>query len=233
MKPGAILKAGSVGDSVRSLFASRSSDNAAQPNDVETASAAFARNAALERQLQTVLGEKQEMQRRIEQLKIGTDQRIAQARAAGRDEARKEMKDAEATRLGMLSKQMEAVSADLALRMDSTENLAALLAHDALSHMFGEISEYADLVTRMIGEKVSRIGALNVVEICVSQKDFGQDDLAQIRPADSIKITAIDGVSSGHFSLHLKLGQVDVSLEEEYRHILDHLHDCARLEPAQ
>jgi flagellar biosynthesis/type III secretory pathway protein FliH len=237
MKPGTILKSASMKTEVRPFFATIPFDPASPTSDVDKVKAACADDRALERQLQTLQAEKQEQELRIEQLASGADQRIAEARALGREEgrekARKETRDAEAARMAVLSKRMETVSADLARRMDSMENLAALLAHDALSHMFGESSQYADLITRMIGEKISRIGVSNVVEICVSQQDFNEGDLAQIGSSDHIKVTVIDGAASGHFTLRLKLGQVDVSLEDEYRHILNHLQDCARLEPAE
>lgn len=101
---------------------------------------------------------------------------IEQARKDGRREGRADAEDRAAERLETLAKALDAITADIALRLDGLDRLAAALAKTALEKVFADPATSAELVAATIGRRVALLRSDIAVTLAVSTADFADTD---------------------------------------------------------
>lgn len=148
---------------------------------------------------------------------------LEEAREVGARAALAERSDAEEKAIGALSCALgEAVSA-WRERLDGWAAAAAGLSSAVLQKLFDDVSgrELTALVESAIRKRLALLEAGSVVAIRVSPDDFPDEQRLTAAGAlgCSAEILRDPGVESGGCILDLKLGQVDLSLGEQWRRI--------------
>lgn len=149
----------------------------------------------------------------------------------GRDAERKE-KD---KRYSALTQALE-INAKLALeKLDSSlvatsEELALTLARIGLERVLGDASLYSDLVAKAITQQLDSLGGQSVVAVTVSAMDFPNGVATDIERAlmDSrIQFRRDSRMTTGGCLIQLELGEIDISIPEQRRRLLDKLWESA------
>jgi flagellar biosynthesis/type III secretory pathway protein FliH len=160
---------------------------------------------------------------------------LAAASEAGRAEGRKAALD-EATKLNartlaVLQPAVQAALDRFAAALGSLDRLAALLARESLAIMIGEPGERAELLARMVALQVEAIEAAAILRIDVARTDFADPDtLAALAGGTACEIRATDDLKSGDCTITLRLGALEIGIDQQWGRIADLLGTLA--EPA-
>jgi flagellar biosynthesis/type III secretory pathway protein FliH len=151
---------------------------------------------------------------------------------AGRALGLKQAEDTSAERLAQLERALQRSTTDIRERLASTERLAALLARECLDRMFAETEDRAGIVCDLIERQVRDIEAASILLVEVSSQDFAQGaDLdkivARIGHPD-VRIDARADLPSGSCLFSLRLGQVDLGLDQQWGALRTILEDASQ-----
>jgi flagellar biosynthesis/type III secretory pathway protein FliH len=154
------------------------------------------------------------------------DKARADGEAAGRDVGRKEADDGR----DALAAKIEAATA-LALKqfadeIASLERLAPLLAIEGLGRVFEPSDQRADLVREVIRRQLAGLEAQAIVCLEISSTDFPDaDGLPRVQGAE---VRALDALESGDCRIRLRLGALEVGLDQQWDRLREVLADLAK-----
>jgi flagellar biosynthesis/type III secretory pathway protein FliH len=154
---------------------------------------------------------------------VNLNSEIERAREEGREQGYESgviaAEDRQFERLGLLKKSMLLASDSVSLHLQSVGRLAPLLAQECLDIILGDAADRADLVARIVENQVSKLDAAMLVSIKLSRLDF-PDDAALVQLAEqvgtNVAVMACDDVAPGGCVMTLKLGQMDVGLDQQW-----------------
>lgn len=160
---------------------------------------------------------------------------VERSRQAGMEEGRKlglgEAEDRQAARYGLLEKTVQNVRNELSGRMLSLDRLSMLLAEETLDIIFDDRTMRADLLRRILEVQIAKIDKSMLVEIEVSPEDFpDKDALAAISEAlglRSVNVRANPELASGGCTMNLRLGKMEVGLDQQWGTLRELLGDMA------
>lgn len=135
--------------------------------------------------------------------------------AAGLDQAEKGVAD----RLALLGTGIEDAQAGLRDYFANAEQLALLVAEEALARMFARAEDMAPLVEQAIRRQIAELGGSAILAISISGLDF--DEVAATRLAahlgkTSPQIRLVDDLPRGGCSIRLRLGEIDAGLPQQW-----------------
>jgi len=167
----------------------------------------------------------------IAQLREDVDEAYRRGLKEGfaRGEAHVQVKEQE--RLDLLGEASAQAQADLKLSLASTERIAALLTHQCLEKLFGEAASYGEMVHALVRAQLDRLERQLVLSVTVSKADFPDEGalgaLAASSGLGSMILSAQEDMPSGGCVMQLRLGQLDIGLDQQWGNLRDLLHDIA------
>lgn len=206
----AVLKSGSdaIRDQVRPLHALRAVP--AADAELERLRAALAALAA----------ELAERDAAIAAMPDRIDSAFRDGAEEGREAGRLEAEDKGAATLAAIGEAAEQALVRFAEDMKGLERLAALLASVCLERMLLASDERAAIVAALIGGQVALLAAGAVLGIQVSSEDFAAPEalerLAAGLPGPACEIVASSALASGDCRIALRLGALEVGLDQQW-----------------
>lgn len=151
--------------------------------------------------------------------------------AKGREAGVRETADGEARRLARLESGIEQALDTFRQAMDGLERLAPVLAHEALAGIFGSSDERLPLVVAAVRHRFAAIEAGAVLQVEVSAADFADDQaLGALETAlgpQGPAIHASVALKSGECRIKLRLGTLDIGLDQQWGRLSALLQDMA------
>ena len=185
--------------------------------------------------------EQASLKHRLEQQAAELSDLRAQVRSAfengearGREAGRREAVEQDDQRLARLETGIDQAVAAFQASLGALERLAPALAREGLGRILGPSSERVPLVTAIVGHRLKTIEAQSIIHVEVSAADFA-DDLALEALEGTLgtlgpRVHASVSLKSGECRIKLKLGTLDVSLDQQWGRLGALLQDMA--EPA-
>ena len=144
-----------------------------------------------------------------------------QGEAAGLAQAQDDV----AQRRDRLETAIAAAEAHFADTLAGTERLAALIAREALARLFTQGGDRAQLVLELIRHQMAQLEGMAVLSVAVSSVDFGskdaQDLAAQIGLPETTSILIRDDLTSGACTIALRLGEIEIGLDQQWGILAD------------
>jgi flagellar biosynthesis/type III secretory pathway protein FliH len=207
-----LIKSGSAALPLRVRALAPAMARAAPPRDPE-----FDRLEAEVAALADALAAREE---ELEALSAEARDAFARGEAEGREAGRAEAEDQGAATLAALEDAAERALAKFADELAGMETLAALLARTCLEKMLIASEDRTRLVCDLIRGQAAALGAGAVVELRVSAEDFATPDaLDQAQAAlgeRGCKLSASDSLASGDCTLALRLGALEIGLDQQW-----------------
>jgi flagellar biosynthesis/type III secretory pathway protein FliH len=171
------------------------------------------RVAALEKELESRSRTERELREEIKQAYLrGIEE--------GKAEGLKQANDLQQERLSLLEKTLSVAVKDIQESVRASERLGALLAHDCLDILFADPEQRVHIVTDLIHKQVAQIDPAMVLHVSVSPDDFPDDvvieELACRVGIPAAHIGVAPQLRSGDAKLHLKLGENDIGLAQQW-----------------
>jgi flagellar biosynthesis/type III secretory pathway protein FliH len=176
--------------------------------------------------------------RQREQVFSATRLEVTEAFARGRNEghrdglAEAERKDAE--RLSALKEAIETAQAELAERFRSLDRLALLVAKDCLDKMLDDPDYRQDILRGLITAQAAKLEASALLSVVVSAEDFPDgSELAAFAEQIGLAATQINAsreLVSGACTMQLRLGALEIGLNQQWGAISDVLGQLATAE---
>ncbi|HLY89140.1 MAG TPA: hypothetical protein VKQ27_09155 [Acetobacteraceae bacterium] len=190
-------------------------------------------------------GEASAQHRRIEQLEAllrerdGQLEEMRQSLASQRQEAFDEgfaaglatADERTQDRLALLGKGIVDAKADLDVAIAGTERLAALLARECLDKMFDEVEDHAHLVCGLIGKQVALMESAALLAVHVSSSDFSSAALSELQckfDLEGVEFHSSKDLPSGACRFHLRLGAMELGVDQQWPALQQLLTDLAR-----
>ena len=150
---------------------------------------------------------------------------------AGRQAGLEEAEDRQNERLALLETALSQACGDVAVRLGAIERLAPLIARECLDKMFGESGDRAQIVEDLVRAQMARIDASALLCVEVARVDFG-DEAALARLAaqfgsPSPRVEARDDLASGACTMTMRLGRIELGLDQQWRDLSGLLDDMA------
>ena len=170
----------------------------------------------------------------IEDLRKQADEAFHKGEAQGRDAGRREAEDQGAKSLVLLESGIERALVTLVDALSGLERLAPLLARQALASVFGESDHRAELVGAIVHQQMKAVEARGILHIEVSATDFS-DEAALTALADSLgsydtKVYAYSALKSGDCRIKLRLGTLEVGLDQQWGRLQSMLEKLSELD---
>lgn len=178
------------------------------------------RQSAAEMALDEATAEIARLEATIEVERDAAVQAEIDAREAGYAEGLRAAETGAAERLTCVEAAIEAAQVRWTERLAEIDGLAAMLAQEALSRIFGSDEDLAERVTRAIAARVRQLGQTGIVAIRVSAKDFGDADAVaalagRAKRAESDLVVDAT-LASGECRIDLQLGHLDIGLGSQW-----------------
>ncbi|HEX2594075.1 MAG TPA: hypothetical protein VHL34_21415 [Rhizomicrobium sp.] len=183
--------------------------------------------AALRRQVAQLESQLADRGARISTLQADLPRAREQGFAEGKERGLAAAVDREAERLAALKQGIAAALAALEQRLDRVSALAPVLVKECLDQLFAETDNRTQIVSDLIAKQMVRIAEASLVAVEVSSSDYSDGALDALAEALGMPRTILctsDDLQSGQCFLRLKLGHLDVSLDQQWgvlRAILD------------
>ena len=185
--------------------------------------------------LATLREENSKLKEAVAELRRAAPQNEILAREEGKREGLASARRDDEQRFNLLAETASAASAGWDQRLDSLENLSALIARTALSKLFDGADDYSDFIARMISRQIRVLRRETIVAIRVSPQDFGDPEAlsalaAGIGTASTI-IVSDPELAAGECRLDLQLGHIDLGLRSQWGELSKLMQDMANEEP--
>lgn len=225
-----IIKSGNLADlsAVRSI-AVPSPVSAASMKLEEERERARKRIAALEEDLR-------KRDASIVALRADVDRAFEEGKAQGHNAGLAEAQDRQTERLSLLDDALHQANAELSKGLSSLDRLAALLARECLDKILGSSADHAELLGRIISTQIAKIDKAMLLGIEVSRQDFSDDEMLAVlrKPSGlpSIALTARDDLPSGGCVMQLRLGRMNIGIDQQWSALREVLGEMALPEGA-
>jgi len=142
-----------------------------------------------------------------------------EAYQAGHAAGLAEAEQGAADRLALLGAAIADAHAELREHFVKAEQLALLVAEEALARMFAQTETMAPVVEQLIRRQVAGLETSTILTVSVSALDFDHAGAAQL-PArlgmPGLEIRRVDDLSRGGCSIQLALGEIDAGLPQQW-----------------
>ncbi len=194
----------------------RSLDQAASPPARPTAEITPPEILSLRRDVETLSRQAQQQSDEIERLKADVDEAYAKGEAAGRKAGLLEATSREDERLSLARDSAALALAHFDEVLAELARISPLLALEGLQRVIGDPANYPELIRRTIDLQLERLGARSVVCIEVSPADFPDGASPTGSAASRIDYRTIDDLGPGQCRIKLRLGEVDVGIDQQW-----------------
>lgn len=179
-----------------------------------------AREQALEDQILALETENSALKETLKQQAETAESLIAQIKTDAKTTAEAEIKKNYSDSYDVLAKCIERVSDALEVKIDTLDGLALMVAQTALENVFNPQGSYKDLVARSITKQVGGLRQEAILYVQVSSQDFETDealeDLVFALDLKSADIKTSSHLKSGDCVMDLRLGQVEISIQDHW-----------------
>ena len=152
----------------------------------------------------------------------------------GREAGVREAADQSAKTRATLETGVEQAIATFTQTLAGLERLAPMLARQGLAGILGAADHRGELVAAIVQQQLQTLEAQAVIHVEVSAADFGDEaalsSLAESLGSQGVKIHAYTALKSGDCRIKLKLGALEVGLDQQWGRLQSLLNDMA--EPA-
>lgn len=173
----------------------------------------------------------------LEELRAEVDKARVEGEAAGRIAAEAEVEDSREKALELLRNGIEHAGAAVADCQGQMEVLALMIARTALDKLFGDDSGRRAAVTELVVRQLRSIERQTLLQVEVSRLDFpNTDELADLAGQIGVAVDDIcanAGLAPGACRMRLRVGTLEVGLDEQWgaiRNLLDDLASSADAE---
>jgi len=189
---------------------------------------------ALEEELRTLRQRLAQQEAQASDLRDEAQSAFEKGEARGREAGLREAADQEALRLARLETGIEHAQATFKQALAGLEHLAPALAEAGLAAVLGSPDDRASLVSAIIRQRLKALETRSIMHIEVSAADFADDQaldalggtLGSLGPLVQTSVA----LKSGACRIRLKLGTLDVGLDQQWRRLGALLQEMA--EPA-
>lgn len=182
---------------------------------------------AMDPELLMLREEREGLRRRLEQqsseiadLRKQADAAFREGESKGRDAGRREAEDQSAKMLAKLESGIEWALQAFAQSLAGLERLAPEVARHALAGILGQEGDRSDLVSAIVKRQLNAIETQSVLYIAVSAADFADDaallSLSEALGTQKAKVQAYSSLKSGDCRIQLKLGALDVGVDQQW-----------------
>jgi flagellar biosynthesis/type III secretory pathway protein FliH len=170
-------------------------------------------------------------------LRADVERAFEEGKTQGRNEGLMQAEDRQAERFTLLENGVQEALDGLSKDLSSLERLSALLARECLDKILGASDDRAELVGRIIAEQIGKIERSTLLGIEVSRADFPDDQSLAALGAHiglpSVALTADAEKPSGACTMTLRLGRMDVGLDQQWSALREVLGEMALPENAK
>jgi type III secretion protein L len=191
----------------------------------------------LHRQVEHLENELSKREAAIAALRADVMRAFADGKSEGRDLGLAEAEDRQSERHALLESALNKAHVELTGRLASLDRLALLLAQECLEIILGDRSARSELLHRILELHISRLDKSMLVAIELSPEDFDDQRTLTELPVQlgvpSVKVHTNPDIPSGGCVMNLRLGRMDVGLNQQWSAVRDLLGDLARPEEVQ
>lgn len=165
---------------------------------------------------------------------------VERSRQSGLAEGRKlglaEAEDRQSDRLAMLQEALRTAQNELFGKISSLERIAMIMAEEALDIVFEDRRLRTDLLRRILEVQIARIDKAMLLSVVVSPDDYPDEQALAALQAElevpGVIVQASPELSSGGCLMNLRLGKMDVGINQQWGALRDVLGDLALPEGA-
>ena len=191
-----------------------------QPKTAPEISAFEAERQSLLGEIAALVDQIQQQDQSIADLRVRHDVEVLEAELAARRAGFQEGSEATSELLATLADAIAAGTERLDAQMPALERLAVLIAQTALEKMLGDLPDKSELVTGLIARQVRELEASAVLRIDVASHDFPDPEalerLGEASGQPAIEVQARDDLASGDCYLQLRLGGLEIGLDQQW-----------------
>lgn len=184
--------------------------------------------------LETELGQRDSV---IANLKAEAKRAFDEGRAQGHEDGVAQADDRQAERISLLEGALRQARSELAGGIDALERLAVLLARDCLDMILGDGAHRAELLRKIVAAQIAKIEKSALLAVEVSGEDFKNEKaLAAVAKHGGLPpalVIASRDIPSGGCLMRLRLGRIEVGINQQWGALRDLLAEMALPEPAQ
>lgn len=172
------------------------------------------------RELEAALGVADRQKEEIGRLKKEVRTAYSEGEAAGRAAGLKDANRREEERIELLRSGVKQALETLRQEFASLERLSSLLAREALGKILADPADAAELVVRIIRRQLEELSDQSTLQVNVSSRDFDQEGATSAQQAlarPGLELRCTDALVSGQCRIKLKLGEVDVGLDQQWQ----------------
>ncbi len=210
----AIIKSADAGERVRPFATGIAAFPPAAPQVDPEVSRLQAEVARLRQALETGA-------ERIDRLEADAGETFEAGRTAGFEAGQREGDNLRAESLAALRAGLDGALEAFRSDMAALNGLAVLVARESLARLVGDDSQRQGLVTTLLGQQLKALEAAAVVRIEVSSHDFADADALNALAASvanpAIEVVAETSLASGDCRIRLKLGSLDVGIDQQWQ----------------
>jgi flagellar biosynthesis/type III secretory pathway protein FliH len=173
-------------------------------------------------------------QEQIEILHKDVQQAFVEGEAQGKEVGLAAAEDRQAERFGVLKGGVQKALTSFEESMSSLERLALLIARDCVNVMMTASEARADLLCDMIRFQASKIEKSSIIAIEVSGQDFPTERdlivLAERAFTGPVELSVGKELEAGDCVIRLRLGQLEIGINQQWGVLGDLLEEMARPE---
>jgi len=209
-----LIRSSSAASRVRALDLAAPTPYAAEPDPRDLELVAYAEKVAA---LEAALAEARADQAEHAEAMIRA---VADAEARGRQAGLDAADDRADERMSRLEMSVTEARGKLDADLQGLERLAALLAETALERLIDDLDERRPLIAAIIRRQMAGLDASAVLRVEVSPKDFPDPEALERLAAEAglagLRIDAPQDLAAGGCRLKLRLGELDVGLDQQW-----------------
>jgi flagellar biosynthesis/type III secretory pathway protein FliH len=139
--------------------------------------------------------------------------------------------DRQSERLALLESAMNRAHAALGENAQALGRLAPLLAQECVEILLGNASDRAGIVAEIARKQLARVDRAMLVDVRVSRLDFPDDEalamLAGRLGLTAMTVNAGDDIASGGCTMVMRLGRIEVGIDQQWPVLRDLLGEIS------
>ena len=176
--------------------------------------------AALGRELESLRKNLAEREAEIVRLAEARERAFDEGQSKGHEAGLAERDERRAQSLARLEQGIIQALARFTHDLTSLERLAAVLARESLARILDDHDRHAELLGQIIGRQAAALDAQAIVRVEVAREDFADPDalstLAEATGRPGLDIQARDGLPPGGCRIKLRLGTVEIGIDQQW-----------------
>lgn len=186
---------------------------------------------ALRRRIETLEREAREKENAMSTLRSEMARTVEEAKSVAWQAGFDAAEDKQAERCRSLELSLQRTEAMLAERLAELDRLAPLLAQECLEIILADRAFRAEIVQNLLKTQVAKLDRQMLAGIELSQVDFADqtmlDEIGRRCGASHVSILARSDLPSGACVMRLRLGSVEIGIEQQWGVLRDVLRELA------